>query len=308
MGRGDQTNSGNGLESLVDYSADAAHLERLAFVPADPASAHTLRPNEVERFNRDGFLRPLQAFDATEAASLRDYIDGLVRAVVSAPDRRNSYSISSYHVVCQGLYDLIGTPLLLDYVEDILGPDFVCWGMQLFSKQPGDPKEVPFHQDAVYWPLTPAKSVSVWIAIDDVNEENAAMQFVPGSHILGPLPHEAKQLDGTRVLKRQAIDAHSYGDRVINALHAGEISIHSDLLLHGSQANQSKRRRAGLTIRYTSADVRAIPDWDHWISVAVHCRGSIPSYWPHWPRPDGEHPELMASIWGDFDGTAFDPS
>jgi ectoine hydroxylase-related dioxygenase (phytanoyl-CoA dioxygenase family) len=150
--------------------------------------------------------------------------------------------------------------------------------------------------------------VSVWIAIDDVDEENAAMEFVAGSHILGPLPHKAMELDGTRVLKRQAIDADSYGDRVVNALHAGEISIHSDLMLHGSQANRSKRRRAGLTIRYTSADVRTIPNWDHWISVAVHCRGSIPGYWPHWARPDGEHPELMASIWGDFDGTPFDPS
>jgi non-haem Fe2+, alpha-ketoglutarate-dependent halogenase len=180
--------------------------------------------------------------------------------------------------------------------------------MHLFAKQPRDPKEVPLHQDAIYWPLTPANSVSVWIAIDDVNEENAAMQFVPGSHTLGPLPHEAKELDGTRVLKRQAIDADSYGDRVTNVLHAGEISIHSDLLLHGSQANRSERRRAGLTIRYTSAQVRAMPGWDHWISVAVHCQGSIPSYWPHWPRPDGEHPELMASIWGGFDGTPFDPS
>src|ERR1700733_6150658 len=98
MKRVDQTNSGKGLESLVDYSADAAHLERLTFVPADPASARTLRPADVERFNRDGFLRPLQTFDSAETASFRDYIDGLVRSVVSAADRRNSYSISSYHV------------------------------------------------------------------------------------------------------------------------------------------------------------------------------------------------------------------
>jgi non-heme Fe2+,alpha-ketoglutarate-dependent halogenase len=302
----DHTEESQALKSLVDYTADTDQLETLRFSPADPAAALTLMAADVERFNRDGFITSLQAFDRFESVSFRSYIDDLVDSVVSAPDRRNSYSISSYHVVCGRLYDLIQSPLLMDYVEDILGPDFVCWGLHLFAKQPGDPMEVPLHQDAIYWPLTPAKSVSVWIAIDDVDEENAAMQFVPGSHLLGPLAHEIKELDGTRVLKRQALRSDSFGERFTNSLRAGEISIHSDLLLHGSQANTSNRRRAGLTIRYTSAEVRPVPGWEHWASVAVHCRGTVPDHWPNWARPDGEHPELMASIWGDFDGTPFD--
>jgi len=298
--------SGRALKSLVDYQADATQLASLSFIPTDPSTPRTLEPSDIEHFNREGFVSPLPAFDRGETARLRSYIDDLVDVVVSAPDRRNSYSISSYHVVCRGLYDLIQAPLVLDYVEDILGPDFVCWGMHLFAKQPGDPKEVALHQDAVYWPLTPAKTVSVWIAIDDVDRGNAAMQFVPGSHLLGPLSHEVMELDGTRVLKRQVSNTERHGKRFNNALKAGEISIHSDLLLHGSEANRSTRRRAGLTVRYTSAEVRPVPGWEHWIKVAVHCRGSIPDYWPNCPRPEGEHPELMSSIWGEFDGTPLD--
>ncbi len=300
---GEGTSGGRELTTLVDYQADAAQLASLAFVPADPAAARTLQPSDIDHFNREGFVSPLPAFEGAEAASLRRYIDNLVDAVVSAPDRRNSYSISSYHIVCRGLYDLIQTPVVLDYVEDILGPDFVCWGMHLFAKQPGDPKEVALHQDAVYWPLTPAKTVSVWIAIDDVDEDNAAMQFVPGSHLLGPLSHEVMELDGTRVLKRQVTDTGWGAERYDNVLKSGEISIHSDLLLHGSEPNRSTRRRAGLTVRYTAADVRHVPGWEHWISVSVHCRGSVPEYWPDCPRPEGEHPELMSTIWGEFDGT-----
>jgi hypothetical protein len=291
------------LRSLVDFEAGPDHLASLGFSPADPSAARTLTAADIERFNGDGFLAPLPAFTPSEALDLRQYIDTLVEAVVSAPDRRNSYSISSYHVVCERLYDLITTPILLDYVEDLLGPDLVCWGMHLFAKHPGDPMAVPLHQDAVYWPLTPARSVSVWLAIDDVDAENAAMQFVPGSHALGPLPHESKALDGSRVLKRQVVDPASYGERVTDALRAGEVSIHSDLLLHGSEANRSDRRRAGLTIRYTAANVDSVPGWEHWKSVSVHCRGTTPDSWPHWPRPVGEHPELMASVWGEFDGT-----
>ncbi len=294
------------LRSLVDYEADPDRLDQLSFAPADPTRARTLGPAAVEQFNRLGYLSPLPAFGPVETAALRTYIDDLVHQVVAAPDRRNSYSISSYHVVCGRLYDLIHTPVLLDYVEDLLGPDIVCWGMHLFAKQPGDDMEVPLHQDAVYWPLTPSDSVSVWIAIDDADEENAAMQFVPRSHTSGALPHEAKELDGSRVLKRQVIGARSYPERFTNELRAGQVSIHSDLLLHGSGANRSGRRRAGLTIRYTAAHVRAVPGWEHWTSVAVHCRGSVPTHWPDWPRPEGDHPELMASVWGEFDGTPLD--
>jgi non-heme Fe2+,alpha-ketoglutarate-dependent halogenase len=141
--------------------------------------------------------------------------------------------------------------------------------------------EVPLHQDAVYWPLSPSNSVSVWIAIDDVDGDNAAMQFVPGSHILGPLLHESKTLDGTQVLKRQAVNPESFDPHYTNTLRAGEISVHSDLS-YGSHANTSNRRRAGLTIRYSSAKVRPVPGWEHWIGVVVHCRGSVPDYWPNW--------------------------
>jgi hypothetical protein len=37
------------------------------------------------------------------------------------------------------------------------------------------------------------------------------MEFAPGSHVLGPLPHEDKPLDGSRVLKRQAVNPEQYG-------------------------------------------------------------------------------------------------
>jgi ectoine hydroxylase-related dioxygenase (phytanoyl-CoA dioxygenase family) len=196
----------------------------------------------------------------------------------------------------------VRTPILLDYVEDLLGPTFGCWGSHLFCKLPGDPMDVPLHQDATYWPLTPSRSVTVWLAVDDAGEENAAMQFVPGSHTRGPLPHVELPLDGSRVLKRRVVDPVSHGARVTNRLAAGEVSLHSDLLLHGSGPTTSDRRRAGLTIRYAASEVRPLPGWEFWSVPAVHCRGELPGHWPHRKRPNGEHPEKMAAFTGDFDG------
>ena len=198
-------------------------------------------------------------------------------------------------------------PGILDCVKDILGEEFVLWGQHLFAKMPDDSKVVPVHQDAIYWPLTPSRSVTVWLAIDDADAENAAMQFVPGSHLNGALEHEELGLDGTRVLGRQVANPESFEDRFLNVLKAGQISMHSDLLLHGSDANHSSRRRAGLTLRYTAADVRLIEGYEYWQKNAVHCLKGDPSgFWYNRRRPEGEHPEKMADVYGEFDGQPLD--
>ena len=286
------------------WMADPTEDRRdLSFRPADPAAARTLTAQQVASFNASGFLAPLDAFEADAIDGVRQYFDDLIDAVVSADDRRNSYSINAYHLVCAGIYDLILSPRILDYVQDIIGPDFVCWGSQVFCKMPGDPKEIPLHQDATYWPFTPTRSVTVWLAVDDVDVSNAAMEFAVGSHMAGPVEHREFELDGTRVLKRGVAEPERFPDRYVNAMPAGSLSLHNDLLLHGSPPNRSGRRRTALTIRYAAAEVDVIQGYEAWKKPAIHCRGTIPDHWPHRRRPDGEHPEKMANFWGTFDGT-----
>ena len=275
----------------------------LSFHPVDPSPAETLGKSQIAQFNRDGYISGVCIFNTQEADDLRVYMDNLIEQVVSAADQRNSYSVNTYHVVCERLYELAVEPRILALVKDLLGEEVVLWGSHLFAKMPNDGKIVPMHQDAVYWPLTPSKSVTVWLAIDDADAENAAMQFVPGSHLLGPLPHEELGLGEGRVLGRQVAEPAQYANRFLNLLRAGEVSIHSDLLLHGSDANLSDRRRAGMTLRYTQASVRLIDGYDSWRKSAVHVmKGDPDGFWYNRRRPEGEHPEKMAELWGGFDG------
>lgn len=267
----------------------------IRFHPADPAGATTLSPEQVERYNVDGFLSGLEVFAADEVAGLRTYVDDLLASVVGAEDGRGAYSITNYHPVCAGLWDLATEPRILALIRDLLGAEVVCWGTHLFAKLPHDPAEVPFHQDAVYWPFVPTHTTTVWLAIDDVDAANAAVRFVPGSHLAGPIPHEQLDLDGTRVLERRALGMEGRPGRASNDLRGGQVSLHCDLLLHGSPANTSGRRRAGLTLRYASADVRLLDGYDGWRSAAVHVLGGDPSgFWADRPRPDGDRPDLMA--------------
>ena len=218
---------------------------------------------------------------------------------------RDSYSINQYHQVSGRLWDLIQTPLFVNYVSDILGPESVCWSTHIFCKLPGDGMEIPLHQDANYWPFTPTKSVTIWLAVDDVDEDNAAMRFIPGSHLDGDLAHTELPLDGSVVLNRRVAEHESYDDAVLNEMGAGEVSLHTDLLLHGSPPNFSDRRRCGIALRYLAAEVKVVPGGESWTRSAVHIGdGDRSGYWPNRPRPLKDEPHKMAAFVGGFDGNS----
>ncbi len=280
------------------------HHERdLRFHPVDENDGTQLSSDQLAAYNQHGYLSPLPCLSPSEADDLRAYMDWLIEKVVSADDRRNSYSINNYQRVCRRLHELIRTPIIVDYVTDILGSNALCWSAHAFAKLPNDGMAIPLHQDANYWPFTPSRSVTVWLAVDDVDAENAAIQFVAGSHRWGSLDHEELPLDGSIVLNGRVADHQRFTDGIINELKAGEVSLHTDLLLHGSEANSSDRRRCGIALRYLSADVRAVPGAEAWTKAAVHIADGDPSgYWPNTPCPEGEDPDRLSRFVGGFDG------
>ena len=126
-------------------------------------------------------------------------------------------------------------------------------------------------------------AVTAWLAIDDASIENACMRYIPGSHHLGHLTYTLSENDEGNVLNQTVTGAAALGEPVNVELKAGEISIHSDLLLHGSEANQSGKRRCGLTLRYCPAIVRAGLGWNA-KGVIVSGRDEA-GHWANVPRP-----------------------
>ncbi len=56
----------------------------------------------------------------------------------------------------------------------------IGWGSHFFCKMPNDGKTVAWHQDSSYWPLTPTKAVTVWLAVDDADPETPTCDSSPG--------------------------------------------------------------------------------------------------------------------------------
>ena len=260
-----------------------AELPRqIGFVPSVKRELKRLSGAQVDQYNATGYLMPFEGLEPAEAREIRAFFDGVLAAFIELG--RTSYSINTAHLRFARIYQLVQHPMILDAVSDLLGPDIVCWGSHFFCKMPRDGKRVPWHQDSTYWPLSPTKSVTVWLAIDDADPQNANMKFIPRSHLHGLIDYdETNEVD--TVLDLAVKNPTSYGDAEVDVtLKAGQFSMHSDLLLHGSDANESERRRCGLTIRYAAADVST---WFDWHKKGFVVRGqNVGNHWANPAMPD----------------------
>ena len=259
-----------------------AELPRqMQFVPASNPAPNVLTVSQIQQFNEQGFLMPFDGLDGQEIRDLRNYFDGVLAAFMELG--RNSYSINTAHLRFARIYQLVQHPRLVQPVADLLGPNIVCWGSHFFCKLPRDGKRVPWHQDSTYWPLSPTKTVTAWLAIDDADPQNGNMKFIPRSHLHGLIDYDETHHADT-ILDLAVRDPFKYGvGEVDDTLRAGQFSLHSDLLLHGSEANNSDRRRCGLTIRYAAADVRTWYDWHH--KGFVVSGENVGSHWANPPCP-----------------------
>lgn len=187
----------------------------LRFHPGTTRHPKRLAPEQIVFYNEKGYLKGVRVFDEFEAIQNRQYFDKLLEQVLAAG--QDSYSISTAHRKYHRVWKMATSPLILDYVEDIMGDQFVLWGTHFICKMPGDGKTVSWH----------------------LSEESK-------NNVFGQTVHDAEQ----------------HGEAPVHLiLKAGEISMHSDLLLHGSKANTSNRRRCGLIMRYAAMDVQAYMGW-----------------------------------------------
>src|SRR5213083_922339 len=146
---------------------------------------------QVERYARDGFLSPVPALTAEEAAHYRGKLAAFEQAVggpLTTPGIDEPYR-SRTHVLLAWVHGLVSHPAILDAVEQLIGPDILVYTSTWFIKEPESPAIAAWHQDATYFGLRPYVHVTAWLALTDATAENGCMEFLPGSHRGGQRPH-----------------------------------------------------------------------------------------------------------------------
>ena len=220
-----------------------------------------LPQSSVEQYFRDGYVFPLQVLDDQEVAALRGRLEAFEAEQGGAllPAQR-----SKTHLLFKWLDDLIRDPRILDPIEDLIGPDILCWNTIFWIKEAGSPSFVSWHQDITYWGLAGGEVVTAWLALSPASEAAGCMRVLPGSHVGPPMVHEDRY-DAANMLTRgqeiaQAIDEHR---AVSMPLAPGQMSLHSVRLAHASGPNAADDRRIGVSMHFmpTSA-YQSAGDWD----------------------------------------------
>ena len=206
----------------------------------------------VAAYRRDGIHFPLRVFSAAEAAAML----GRLEAIEAAHGGRLPARINQKpHLLFPWLNELIREPRILDAVEDVLGPDILCWSAQFFTKNAHDPSYVSWHQDGTYWGLSSPDVVTAWVAFTPSTIESGCMRVVPGTQHK-QMAHTDTFAERNLLSRGQEIAVEVRQDQAIDViLQPGEMSLHHVLLVHGSEPNAAGHRRIGFAIRYVAANV-----------------------------------------------------
>ncbi len=208
----------------------------------------SLDADVVAAYHRDGFHFPVTVMGADDAAHYRRCLESY-EASAGGPihgDFRHKV-----HLLFTWADKLVRHPRILDAVEDVLGPNLLCWTSNFFIKEAGTADYVSWHQDSTYWGLSGDEVCTAWLALSDVPVESGAMKFWPGSHKHAQIAHNDTYHAHNLLSRGQEIAVDVPEDKsVLVPLKAGQISLHHVKLVHGSAPNTSGDRRIGYAIRY----------------------------------------------------------
>ncbi len=247
-----------------DYGRLTALDVQREFMEVHNPSLQSLTEAQIQEWNTHGFILNLPLLSEEELDAARRFFG----------DPSKDTAALNLHARYSFAYDLVRHPRTLGYLKDLIGPDIVCFISQYINKLPGSPAANHGHQDCVFNAMNVGCAI-VWLALEDADESNGSMYFVPGSHKLGVL-----ECDESYALK----DVTPYADWVPARVQAGHCVIMSDLLIHSSPANPSStRNRPGFTATYSPSRAPLIEEF---AEEPIHCCGlNAPVGWHLRPRP-----------------------
>ena len=246
---------------------------------------YKLTEAEIETYRRDGLVIPDARLSDSLCGEIKSAVDHVIAAAAPAkPDlvlvahlpRRDN--IEDGTAGGEHIFRIATHPEILDFVEQVLGPDVILWGTSIFAKPAGVGKKVQWHQDSRWWPMRPLVTCTMWIAIDDATPTNGCLRYLPGSHQWDIMPH-LDELEQGLLGASIAEGLINEGDARDVIMKAGCFSMHQANLVHGSQPNTSDRRRAGLILRYMPATSHFDrSDAEYIERIGVMKTGDVPRY------------------------------
>lgn len=219
-----------------------------------------LTSEQAEAYRSQGFLRYSEAvFPPARFDELKALFEDKLASLDSSV---RPEAMDTPHFTDPRLFGWLFADEILGLVEPLLGPDIALFSSHFISKPRGDGRRVPWHEDSAYWKgvLSPMEVCTVWLAIDPSIRENGCMKVIPGTHHGGFSDYEEVDTSAN-VFPREIVKAQRNESLATYLeLQPNQASLHDGRIMHGSEANTSKLRRCGYTMRYISTRTRFHPE------------------------------------------------
>jgi ectoine hydroxylase-related dioxygenase (phytanoyl-CoA dioxygenase family) len=252
--------------------------------PVNWAMRVDVTPDQIEQYQRDGFIVLHGFLDEVELHDWRTQVDEAVeQRLASGGDLQNQDDPDAYYAQvftqCLKLADthagvrrLMLDPRLGKLAAQLAGVDGIrIWHDQALIKPPfGNP--TAWHLDNPYWSFSSPDALSIWVALDDATESNGCLYYIPGSH------HSARYENATIGTNIAALFATYPEWRAIEPIaapcKAGSAVLHNGLCAHGAGANMTNRPRRAMTCAYmpdgsTFNGIRNILPEDYFSSLTL---------------------------------------
>ena len=216
---------------------------------------------DTEAFQLVGFLIVRQFLSAGEFAVLNANLDRYIREVVPGlPDADAFYQDRAQPETLNQMQHMGNDSFFAGYhnhprwlalAEALLDEKAEAKEPQWFNKPPGTNHPTPPHQDNYYLCLQPPNVLTMWLALDSVDDENGCLRYLPGSHREGLRPHGASEVLGFS----QGITNYGPEDAARELpihLEPGDLAIHHGETVHRADPNRSatrSRRAFAMVIR-----------------------------------------------------------
>ena len=215
-----------------------------------------LSSNQLQQYEDEGFVSPIDIFSKDKAKEIRDEIETIEQRLPGELDKSGRYNA---HLISPLLDEVTHNSKILDAVQCLIGKDILVCGTTLFIKNPKEKGFVSYHQDAKYIGLEPYNWVTAWVAITDSTEQNGCMRMWSGSHKDNLKDHDQKFNKGNLLTRGQTVNDVPEHETKALILSAGQMSLHHPKTVHGSGLNKSDDRRIGFVIQsYIGSNVKQV--------------------------------------------------
>jgi len=226
-----------------------------------------LTKSQIEQYHDEGFISPVRVISEQEAHLIKQELE-MVEA--EFPEEINAESRNNLHLSFAFLDALAHNEIIVDAMEDLIGPNISLWASVMFIKEPSSKHYVSWHQDATYMGLDSLNFPTPWVALSPSNKETGCMTMIAGSHKTKIQEHEDTFAENNILTRGQVIQNVDESKAVDLILEPGEMSIHHGAVIHGSQPNNSTHRRIGFSLQsYMPPNIKQIVGRNIW----THVRG-----------------------------------